>query len=201
MKLSKLTAAASLLCLSLSSAALAAENSGFYLGAGFASNDLTSSCPDGYFSSCPSPSSGPKDDGHYRLVGGYDFDKHFGIEAGLSNLGTYRVRNSGGSASIGEFKASAVTLALKGGNTFSNGFAIFGKLGLAQVRTQYSPLASWTLVGSTDQKSSGFVGGVYGQYNINEHVGFRLSMEVIKYTDEEFGNFIHGIGLMAVFKL
>ncbi|MFH0934393.1 MAG: outer membrane beta-barrel protein [Pseudomonadota bacterium] len=185
--------------LSLSQTALA-DDSGAYLGVGFSSNSLSSSCADGYFSSCNNPSTGPKDDGHVRLVGGYNFDRHFGFEVGFSDLGTYRVGDNS-NATVGEFKASAITLALRGGNTFSNGFSIFGKLGLASVRTQYKVLPAWTLVGSTDQRSSGFVGGVAGQYDVNKVVGIRVSLEAIKFTDSEFSNVAGGIGLMAVFKL
>jgi len=199
MKRSLLIAAASLLC--LSQAALAGDASGAYLGAGFSTNRMTSSCADSYFSSsCNDPSNGPKDSGHLRLVGGYNFDKHFGIEGGYSDLGTYRVKNSAG-APVGEFKATAITLALRGGNTFSNGFSIFGKLGIASVRTEYKVLPSWTLAGSANQRSTGVVGGVAGQYDINETVGFRVSLEAIQFTDSEFENLTGGIGLMAVFKL
>lgn len=198
MKPSLSIAALSLLCLSLP--ALADDEGHAYLGVGFSTNSLTSSCSDGYFSTCNNPSSGPKDSGHVRLVGGYNFDKHFGVELGLSDLGTYRVRNNS-NVTVGEFKATAVTLAMRGGNTFSNGFSIFGKLGLASVRTQYKVLPAWTLVGSTDQRSSGFVGGVAGQYDVNKIVGIRVSLEMIKFTDEEFENVAGGVGLMAVFKL
>lgn len=187
----------SLLCLTRPALA---DDSVAYLGVGFSSNSLTSSCADGYFSSCNNPSSGPKDSGHIRLVGGYNFDKHFGFEVGLSDLGTYRVRDNS-NVTVGEFKASAVTLALRGGNTFANGFSIFGKLGLASVRTQYTVQPAWTLVGSTDQRSSGFVGGVAGQYDVNRIVGIRVSLEAIKFTDSEFSNVAGGVGLMAVFKL
>lgn len=188
----------SLLCLSFP--ALADEGGFGYLGVGFSSNSLTSSCADGYFGSCNNPSNGPKDTGHVRIVGGYNFDRHFGIEAGLSDLGTYRVRDNS-NALVGEFKASAITIALRGGNTFASGFSVFGKLGLASVRTQYTVQPGWTLVGSTDQRSSGLVGGVSGQYDVNSVVGIRVSLEAIHFIDAEFNNSIGGLGLMAVFRL
>ena len=198
MKRSFLIAATSLLCLSQSALA---DDAGGYLGAGFSTNTMTSSCADGYFTSnCNDPASGPKDSGHLRLVGGYNFDRHFGIEAGYSNLGTYRVKDNTG-VPVGEFRATAFTFALRGGNTFSNGFSIFGKLGIASVKTKYKAQPSWTLTGGASQRSSGVVGGVAGQYNINETVGFRVSLEVIQFTDAEFENATGGVGLMAVFKL
>jgi hypothetical protein len=193
-----LIATVSLSCLPLSALA---DDGGAYLGAGFSSNSMTSSCADGYFSgSCNDPATGPKDSVHLRMVGGYDFDKHFGIEAGYSDLGTYRVKDHSG-VPVGEFKATAFTLALRGGNTFSSGFSIFGKLGMTSVKTEYRNLPSWTLSGGQTQRSSGVVGGVAGQYNINASVGFRVFLEAIQFTDAEFENAVGGIGLMAVFKL
>jgi hypothetical protein len=187
-----------LFCLSQSAQA---DNSGVYLGAGLASAGISSSCVNGsYLISCNNSSNGSKDSTHLRLIAGYDFSKHFGIEAGWSELGTYRVLNATG-LTVGEFNVSAVTLAFKGGNTFSSGFSIFGKIGLASVQTKYTTQPSWTLAGSANQKSSGFLGGVIGQYNINDTVGFRVSMEMIDYTDAEFSNVVGGGALMVVFKL
>jgi hypothetical protein len=178
------------------------DNSGAYVGIGLASTKIySSSCGNGgYFSSCSNePSSGPKDDTHVGLIGGYDFNKHFGIEGGLSQLGTYRVRDYSGST-VGDFKASAYTLALKAGNTFSNGLAVFGKFGIASVKTDYNVGPGWVLTGDASQRSTGFVRGVIGQYNINRNVGFRISLEIIDYADAEFDNIVGGVTMTAVFK-
>lgn len=194
-----LSAALSLACLSQS--ASADGFSGPYFGAGVTSNTLYSSCATGYWTSCNDPSTGPKDSGTFQVIGGYNFDKHFGVEATYAKLGTYNVLHAG--ANVGDFRATAYTLALRGGNTFANGFSIHGKLGLSNVTTNYSVRvpANWTLNGSASQRSSGFVGGVAGQYNINETVGFRASLDLIKYTDSEFNNIVSVIGLSAMFKL
>jgi OOP family OmpA-OmpF porin len=194
-----LSAAFSLACFSQS--ASAEGFSGAYLGAGMTSNSLYSSCASGLWNSCNDPSTGPKDSGTFQLIGGYNIDKHFGVEATYAKLGTYNVLHAG--TNVGEFRATAYTLALRGGNTFENGFSIHGKLGLSNVATNYTVRvpASWTLSGSTSQRSSGFVGGVAGQYNINNVIGFRVSLDLIKYTDSEFDNIVRVIGLSAVFKL
>jgi hypothetical protein len=186
-----------LICFSQSAQA---ADSVSYLGVGLASSSISTACADGLFSSCNTPSSNPKGGGQIRVVGGYNFNRHFGIEAGYSDLGTYRVHNYSNS-NVGEFKASAITLAVRGGNTFSNGFSIFGKFGLASVNSHYTTQPSWTLAGTTDQRSSGFVVGVAGQYDLNDTIGFRASMEVIKYTDSEFNVISSGPILMVVFKL
>jgi len=133
-----------LICLSLPALA---DDSGFYMGAGFANGKL-SACTN-TTSSCDTFKRNSQDSGHLRLIGGYDFNKYFGIEAGLSGLGTYEVQDTSG-INAGKVKASAVTLAAKGGYVFPKGFSVFGKLGLARVKTKYTASPGWTLAGVND---------------------------------------------------
>jgi hypothetical protein len=187
-----LIAAISLICLSQSALA---DDAGIYLGAGFANGRLTA-CNN---ASCNYYSANSRDNAHLRLVGGYDFNKYIGIEAGLSGLGTYRVQDTAGST-VGTVKASAVTLAAKGGYAFPHGFSIFGKLGLASVRTQYTADPGWILTMGADQKSTGVVVAAGGQYNLNDSVGFRLYTEIVTYKDDGYTGAVGGTTLMAVFK-
>jgi OOP family OmpA-OmpF porin len=182
--------------ISLSLPALA-DDSGFYMGAGFANGKL-SACTN-TTSSCDTFKRNSEDSGHLRLIGGYDFNKYFGIEAGLSGLGTYEVQDTSG-FNAGKVKASAVTLAAKGGYVFPKGFSVFGKLGLASVNTKYTANPGWTLAGSADQNSTGLVIGLGGQYNINDMVGFRLFTEIVTYKDDGYTGAVGGTTLMAVFK-
>jgi OOP family OmpA-OmpF porin len=182
--------------ISLSLPALA-DDSGFYMGAGFANGKLTA-CTN-TTSSCDTFKRNSEDSGHLRLIGGYDFNKYFGIEAGLSGLGTYEVQDTSG-INAGKVKASAVTLAAKGGYVFPKGFSVFGKLGLASVKTKYTANPGWALAGSADQNSTGLVMGLGGQYNINDMVGFRLFTEIVTFKDNGYTGAVGGTTLMAVFK-
>ncbi len=184
--------AAALICLAQSARA---ADTGFYVGAGFANGRLTA-CNN---TSCNNFSANAQDSGHLRLVGGYDINRYVGIEAGLSALGSYKVRNPSGST-IGTVKASAFTLAAKGGYKFPHGFSVFGKLGLASVRTQYTADPGWTLAMGADQTSAGVVLGAGGQYDLNDVIGFRLFTEIVTYKDEGYTGAIGGTTLMAVFK-
>jgi hypothetical protein len=174
-----------------------AEDSGIYLGAGFANGKL-SACTN-TTSSCDTFSRNAEESGHLRLIGGYDFNKYFGIEAGLSGLGSYKVQDTTG-VNAGTVKASAVTLAAKGGYAFPHGFSVFGKLGLASVNTKYTADPGWTLSGNANQNSTGLVMGLGGQYNINDMVGFRLFTEIVTYKDDGYTGAVGGTTLMAVFK-
>ena len=186
--------AACLICLSLPALA---DDSGFYMGAGFANGKL-SACTN-TTSSCDTFKRNSEDSGHLRLIGGYDFNKYFGIEAGLSGLGTYEVQDTSG-INVGTVKASAVTLAAKGSYVFPQGFSVFGKLGLASVNTKYAANPGWTLTSSADQNSTGLVMALGGQYNINESVGFRLFTEIVTFKDDGYTGAVGGTTLMAVFK-
>lgn len=196
-----LVAAILLLCLSQSAQA---DNSGPYLGGGFsATGIMNSSCANaGFFSSCAgnSPSNGPTSGTPFGLVGGYDFNKHFGLEIGLAQLGTYTVQGASGMV-VGDFKASATTLAMKVGGTSASGLSVFGKFGLASVNTKYTALPGWAFAGSANQRTTGYLAGIGMQYNVNDIVGFRVSLDIINYSDAVFSVFMRNVSMMAVFKL
>ena len=180
----------------ISSSATAAD-SGIYLGAGFASGKL-SAC-DNTTSSCNTFTANAQDSGHLRLIGGYDFNKYFGIEAGLAEMGTYKVQNTA-LVTVGTVKASALTLAAKGGYAFQSGFSVFGKLGLASVRTKYTADPGWTFTGNPDQNSTGVVFGFGGQYNFNRTLGIRLNEEIIVLKDDNYTGVVGGVNLLAILK-
>lgn len=174
-----------------------AEGSAVYVGIGVAGGKM-SSC-DSSTSACNTFKADSQNSGHPRLVVGYDFNKYVSIEGGLSGLGSYKVQNVA-LQNVGTVKASAVTLAAKGGYTFPHGFSVFGKLGLASVNTKYSADAGWTLTGDTDRNSTGAIIGAGGQYDLNDNVGFRLFTEVVFYDDGAYTSGISGTTLMAVFR-
>jgi OmpA-OmpF porin, OOP family len=184
------------ICLACLTQSALAEDSGIYLGAGFANGKL-SACTN-TTSSCDTFSRNAEESGHLRLIGGYDFNKYFGIEAGLSGLGSYKVQDTSG-FNVGRVKASAVTLAAKGSYAFPHGFSVFGKLGLASVNTKYTADPG-PLTINTNQNSTGLVMGLGGQYNINDMVGFRLFTEIVTYKDDGYTGAVGGTTLMAVFK-
>ena len=190
-----LALAASAICFSQ---AARAGDSGAYLGVGFADGLLTacttatSNC--NYFSVKSNNSVNP------RLVGGYDFNKYIGIEAGLAGLGSYEIQDSYGS-NVGTVKVNAATLAARGGYKFPHGLSVFGKVGLAVVKTQYSPASGWLLIGNNNQQSTGGVFGLGWQYDFNNSVGIRMSLEAVTFQDDGYKGTVGGTNLMAIFKL
>ena len=190
----KLIAVAALIC--VSQTVLAADN-GVYLGAGLASGRFTG-CAN-ITSTCNNFSANSTNSGHLRLIGGYDFNKYIGVEVCLSQLGTYKVQNTA-LTTVGTSKVSAFSVAAKGGYTFPHGFSVFGKLGLASVDSKYTADTGMTIPSGADQRSTGLLFGVGGQYNFNESFGIRLLTEVIGYKDSAYTGAAGGTNLLAVFK-
>jgi hypothetical protein len=181
-----------------SSQAAHAEDSGGYLGVGLA---------DGFLSACSNAtgtcnhfSGGSLEGLHARLIGGYDFNKFVGVEAGYADLGSYKVQTSA-LVTAGTVKASAFTLAAKGGYKFQSGFSVFGKLGLASVHTRYTADPGWILAMSPSQKSTGVIVGAAGQYDFTQTVGIRAGIDVITFNDVGYQGAFVATSVLAVFKL
>jgi hypothetical protein len=175
-----------------------AEESGGYLGIGLADGFL-SACSNGA-GTCNNFSGGSLEGLHGRIVGGYDFNKFVGVEAGYADLGSYKVKTST-LVTAGTVKASAFTLAAKGGYKFQSGFSVFGKLGVASVHTHYTPDPGWMLAMSPSQKSTGVIVGAAGQYDFAETVGVRVGLDVITFNDVGYQGGFVATSVLAVFKL
>ena len=179
--------------------ALTWADSGFYLGAGIASGSMTA-CTKTSTSDCSNTYTAySREAGNIRLLGGYAFGRHFAIEAGLSSLGTYNVRNSAGTV-VGETKASAISIAAKGTITFPKGWSIFGKAGLGGTRMRYSAKPGWVLLMPAEQTSGGLLLGAGGQYDFSESMAVRLWTEAISFNDDAYSGAVGGTAIAAIFK-
>jgi len=186
-------------CLIALSQPALARDSGAYLGAGFADGTLITACTN-TTSACNSFSGNAQDSGHLRLIGGYDFNKFVGIEAGWSALGTYKVRDVTASMDVGTVKASAFTLAAKAGYKFASGWSAFGRLGLASVETQYTAGSGVPLTISASQRSTGIIFGLGGQYDFNEKIGIRASRDVVVFSDSGYTGAMGSNNILAIFR-
>jgi len=175
-----------------------AEDSGAYLGAGLADGVL-SGCTKAT-SACYQYSSSSHTNASLHLLGGYNFSRYAGVESSLSGLGEYDAENAYGVA-VGTVKVSALTLAARGGYKFSSGLSVFGKLGLALVRTQYSPGLAWPFASANNQRSTGTILGFGCQYDFNNTFGIRVSLETVSFSDDVFKGDITGTNLLAIFRL
>jgi hypothetical protein len=176
-----------------------AEDSGGYFGVGFGTGQLTA-CTNAT-ATCANFNANSQDLVTPAVIVGYDHNKYFGVEAGWSRLGAYKLQDSLG-GTIGSVRASAITLAAKGGYKFQTGFSVFGKLGLAKVWTQYAPGAGWPLTTMyNNQRSTGVVFGLGGGYDFDEGFGLRLSSEAVMFNDAAYKGTVGTLNLTAIFRI
>lgn len=122
------------------------------------------------------------------LGGGYHFSQYMGVEADYSIIGDSSITTVAGAASATEkLKTSSFQVAAVGTFPINDMFNVFGKLGLANTKIDYS--ASVTnatfvpgVVTAASASKTNLMFGLGGQLNINQHFGIRLQYE-------DFGKF------------
>jgi OOP family OmpA-OmpF porin len=99
-------------------------DSGFYLGAGVGVSEYNDSC-----SGLPGGISCDENDTTYKLFGGYDVNRYFGVEAGYVDFGKTSASGAGVSASIDGkgFELSAI-----GKWPATQNLSLFGRLGVVR---------------------------------------------------------------------
>ncbi|WP_426194614.1 porin family protein [Massilia sp. DWR3-1-1] len=144
-----------------------AAQPGPYVGVGIANADHSASIP----GTTSSSSDGYKTSG--KIFGGYEFDQTFGVEVGYTDFrssdynytlnGINRTGTSDGKSYYVAGKASA---------PINEQFSVFGKLGAAQNKRNYSD----SLL-SGDTSKTELYAGVGAQYNFNPKVAVSLEYE------------------------
>jgi OOP family OmpA-OmpF porin len=118
------------------------------------------------------------------LGGGYHFSQYMGVEAGYSIIGDSTIDTSvvPGVTITEKLKASSFQVAAVGTFPINDMFNVFGKLGLANTKIDYS--ASVTnatfvpgVVTAASASKTNLMFGLGGQLNINQHFGIRLQYE------------------------
>jgi len=117
------------------------------------------------------------------LGGGYHFSQYMGVEADYSIIGDSSITTVAGAASATEkLKTSSFQVAAVGTFPINDMFNVFGKLGLANTKIDYS--ASVTnatfvpgVVTAASASKTNLMFGLGGQLNINQHFGIRLQYE------------------------
>lgn len=107
------------------------------------------------------------------LGGGYNFNKYVGVEAGLTNTGDSTITTSGFFNSTETLKSSATHLAAVGTIPLNDHFSLFGKLGMANTKVDYSYSSFGSTASASGTKSNAML-GIGGQYNFNQHWGLRV---------------------------
>ncbi len=187
--------AASILCVSQTVRA----DAGAYLGVGAGVGQLTA-CNNAT-GTCNNFTVDSQNTVNPHLIGGFDINPYLGVEAGWSRLGSYKVRDAQGVTTVGSVAVSALTLGLKGGYKFHTGWSVFGKFGLAEIWTQYTPGPGWALAINNSQKSTGYLFAIGGGYDFDERFGLQLTSEAVGYNDAGYHSSIGMAVVTTVFRL
>lgn len=118
---------------------------------------------------CPAGASCDDTDTAFRVFGGYNFNKHFGVELGYADLGKVTVSAVGLN---GDVKATAFDLMAVGTLPLSNNFSVYGKLGMYRADSKASGI-----VGSSSDNNTDISYAVGGGYDFNKNLGLRLEWQ------------------------
>ena len=148
-----------------STAALAENGTGFYIGggAGYAGHKVD----------CDDADSCSKSHAGFKLLGGYQITPNFAIEGSYGDLGKTKLSTLGLDASL---KASGFTVAALGIYPVSKEIELFGKLGMHATKTKLA--ASYNGQSeSVSYNSSGLLAGFGAQYKFTTNLTGRLEYE------------------------
>jgi len=194
---SSILAAAALAAL-LAAGQAAAQNSGWYIGAGlgatqakFERGDFTGLAAGTY--------SADESDSGARVFGGYRVAPNWAVEFGIAGLGSYRHRFSAGTGTaVYRYDASAATVAMAAQLPLAGGVALNGRLGAAFTTTRLrSPSTTGTITTNPPacpdlffddcaSRKTNFFWGLGAQFDINPRWGIRLDYDNYGTVGEEF---------------
>ena len=164
----------------------AAEPTGFYVGGGLGSS---------YGSKfCDLAGDGEKCDDKdfaWKLLGGYQFNPMFGLEAFYTNLGNFKItpngKDSAGIAASAEVKSEVTGfgLAATAGWPINQQVSLFGKAGFAHTNAKITTSitaknAGNVLINETvshDSDTNNFMAGAGVKYSFNQNLAVRVEWE------------------------
>jgi len=108
--------------------------------------------------------------GSFHIGGGYHFDQNLGVEGGIVAVGDSTINSGFVSETL---KTSSFYVAGVGTLPLSEQFDLFGKLGFASTKIDYT--SNFFIPASASKTNLMY--GIGGQFNINRNVGIRLQYE------------------------
>jgi OOP family OmpA-OmpF porin len=163
-----------LLVLALFAASAAgAQEKGFYAGVHIGQAEAKDTC-DGI--SGPTVSCDEKDTS-WKILGGYQFTRHFAAELGYSDLGEITASGPGGTASV---EATAFELVGVGMFPIVDRFSVYGKLGLYRGETDAN-VNTVLLTTSSSESNTDITFGFGVRYDFGARFGVRAEWQ--RYQD------------------
>ena len=174
-----------------------ADNTGKFYGAVDLGSVSFSNATSGMGSNAAFPNPGA-----FRFAAGYNITPMFAVEAGYAMIGDSKIDtvNAQGVAGINTtetVKSSSLSVAGVANYAINDAFGVFGKLGFANSKIDYTCTATggFTCTSSSGSKTALLL-GVGAQYNINKQFAIRAQYE--DFGKVTVGNGGPGVGIKMV---
>jgi OOP family OmpA-OmpF porin len=150
------------------------SDKGWYMGVGFGTT--TADIDNSPLTALGATVTGGEDsDNGFKIFGGYQFNKHLGVEVGYVDFGSFTVTGVRGTPFTASFDVSAFTVAAVGTLPLNESFDLFGKAGLYAWEASSSVSGGGLTAGDTSG-SDAFL-GIGARYNFNRNFGVQLEVE------------------------
>jgi OmpA-OmpF porin, OOP family len=157
------------------------QDTGFYIGAALGQAEVDIDC-DGA-TSCD------EKDSSWKILGGYQFNKHFAVELGYVNLGEASASGPAGglgTASV-TFESAAFDLVAVGSLPLGDRFSIFGKIGLYRADTDVNACVTALGCASDSDSNTDLTFGFGVRFDIMRNLGVRAEWQ--RYSDVAASDF------------
>jgi OmpA-OmpF porin, OOP family len=151
-----------------------AQDTGFYVGGALGQTSVDLECS-------PTSTSCDEEDSSWKIFGGYQFNRHFAVELGYSDLGEVSETEPTILGNVtGALKATVWDLVAVASMPIADGFSIFGKVGLYRADTDFTASAIGLSVTESDSNTD-LTFGVGARYDFTRNLGVRLEWQ--RYQD------------------
>lgn len=158
-----------------------AQDQGWYVGATIGKSSQDDACA----GSSVAGVSCDDEDTAWRILGGYQFNKHFAVEAGYTDVGEASASGGGFNASV---EAKIWEVVAVGSWPFTPNFSAYGKLGLYRGETDFN--TNIPGVGNASESNNDLTYGIGARWDFTRNLGARLEYQV--YSDVGGGNIGEG---------
>jgi OOP family OmpA-OmpF porin len=150
---------------------VAAQDMGFYAGLSLGQASASDACDD--LSGIPGISCDDKDTA-WKILAGYQFNRHLAVELGYTNLGEVSATDGIDTVTV---EATAIELVAVGMMPLANNFSIYGKIGMYRGDTE----ADVTGLPSVSESNTDLTFGLGVRYDFTRNLSARAEWQ--KYTD------------------